>query len=42
MVPECDRCGERMALIDETTKIVEYRCATCYRKQIVQKNDRAT
>lgn len=38
MVPECERCDERMALIDETTKVVEYRCPNCYQKQIVEKD----
>lgn len=38
MVPECERCGTTMALIDETTKIVEYRCPNCYTKQVVRKD----
>lgn len=38
VVLECERCGSRMALIDETTKIVEYRCPNCYTKQVVKKD----
>lgn len=40
MMPDCDRCGERMSLIDETTKLTEYRCPHCYYREIVRK-DRA-
>lgn len=39
MIPDCPECGARMSLIDETTKLVEYRCADCYTKEIVWKGD---
>ena len=39
MAPQCPDCGERMSLIDETTKLVEYRCANCHHREIEWKSD---
>ena len=33
----CPRCGERMALNDETTKLNEYSCDVCHRVEIEKK-----
>lgn len=37
-MPQCPECGERLSLIDETTKLIEYRCSNCYHKEIEWKN----
>lgn len=39
MIPDCPECGARMSLIDETTKLIEYRCPDCFEKEIVRKDD---
>jgi len=36
-MPTCDRCGTRLALHDETTKLVEYACPTCHATETVWK-----
>lgn len=36
---ECPECGATMSLIDETTKLTEYRCPDCYHKEIEWKED---
>lgn len=38
-MPQCPECGERLSLIDETTKMVEYRCPNCYYKEIEWKDE---
>lgn len=38
MPPECPECGTRMSLIDETTKLIEYRCSDCFAKHIHRKD----
>lgn len=39
-MPTCPRCGDRMSLIDETTKLIEYRCSECHAKVIDRKEDK--
>lgn len=29
-MPECSRCGERMAYNDETAKLTEFVCPVCH------------
>ena len=33
----CPRCGSRMALNDETTKLNEYTCEVCHATEIEKK-----
>jgi DNA-directed RNA polymerase subunit RPC12/RpoP len=33
-MPDCNRCGTRMCLNDETTKLNEYRCSVCHSTEI--------
>ena len=37
VIMRCPRCGERMALNDETTKLNEYSCDVCHRVEIEKK-----
>lgn len=39
LVMYCPRCGSRMALNDETTKLNEYTCEVCHTTEIVKKAD---
>lgn len=34
---DCTRCGTRMNLDDQTTKLTEYACPNCHRTRIVRK-----
>lgn len=34
---QCARCGSRMSVNDETTKLTEYVCPRCHNTEIVQK-----
>ncbi|MCL9812678.1 hypothetical protein [Natranaeroarchaeum aerophilus] len=34
MMPDCPRCGTRMSMDDETTKLVEYRCTVCHTREV--------
>jgi len=42
MIPDCPRCGERMHLDDETSKLVEYRCTTCNTREVETRTGRRT
>jgi len=42
MMPDCPRCGRRMHLDDETTKLVEYRCTECHTREVETRTGRRT
>lgn len=38
-IPDCPQCETSMCLIDETARLVEFRCEACYSKETVWKNN---
>ena len=41
-MPKCPQCGRRMCYNDETTKLTEFVCSDCHRREIEWKETGVT